>query len=272
MWRFDIEYKPGKTNAFSDALSRYPNRYAEIASTSLMNDSDFEEECLIAGIFSELDKFFAVTWERVRSESKNDKDIALLIRLINKGFPNTKREMPKELVAYWEFRHNLISFDGVALYVDRIIVPLKLRRRILENLHSAHQGTAGMFSRAQTIVFWPGITVDIEMARAQCRTCHKNAPSQAKLPPKEPRIPKVPFEMIYADYFKLQGSHFLIVGDRLSGWTEVFRTKPGSSSAGSKGLCEALRRVFTTFGIPNDLSSDGGPEFVAQETDNLLKR
>ena len=272
MWRFDMEYQPGKTNAFSDAVWRYPNEYTEIASASLVDDVNSEEESIIAGIFSELDKFFAVTWERVRSESKDDKDVTLLIRLINEGFPKTKSEMPKELIAYWEFRHNLTSIDGVVLYMDRIIVPYKLRSRILENLHSAHQGTAGMFSRAQTIVFWPGITVDIEMARTKCRTCHRNAPSQARLPPNEPRIPKVPFEMIYADYFKLQGSHFLIVGDRLSGWTEVFRTKPGSSSSGSKGLCEALRRVFTTFGIPDDLSSDGGPEFIALETDDLLKR
>jgi len=46
----------------------------------------------------------------------------------------------------------------------------------------------------------------------------------------------------------------------------------GSETAGSRGLCDALRRVFATFGIPDDLSSDGGPEFIAGETEDLLKR
>ena len=78
--------------------------------------------------------------------------------------------------------------------------------------------------------------------------------------------------MIYTDYFKLQGNNFLIYGDRLSGWTEIFRTKAGSQAAGSKGLCEALRQVFAIFGVPDDLSSDGGPEFSATETNDLLER
>ena len=37
-------------------------------------------------------------------------------------------------------------------------------------------------------------------------------------------------------------------------WTEIFRTKPKS---GSKGLCKALRRIFSSFGRPKDLSTDG---------------
>ena len=129
-----------------------------------------------------------------------------------------------------------------------------------------------MCLRAKATVFWPGITTDIEESRAKCRTCHRNAPSQAKLPPMEPRIPKFPFEMIYSDYFKLQGNYYLIVGDRLSGWTEIYRTKPGSDVSGSRGLCNSLRRVFVTFGVPDDLSSDGGPEFKAAETEDLLER
>ena len=163
-------------------------------------------------------------------------------------------------------------WDGAVLCMDRCVVPKKLRGKILENLHSAHQGTSGMGSRASTLVYWPGITNDIEKSRLDCRSCHRNAPSQAKIPPKEPRIPSVPFEMIFADYLKLEGNNFLIIGDRLSGWTEIFRNKGEDSAAGSKGLCKALRHMFTTFGVPDDLSSDGGPKFTADETEDMLIR
>ena len=110
------------------------------------------------------------------------------------------------------------------------------------------------------------------MARSSCRTCHRNAPSQAKMPPVEPDLPKTPFEKICGDYFQLGANNYLVVVDRLSGWPEVVQVKSGSSSSGAKGLCNALRRIFATFGVPEEMSSDGGPEFVALETKDFYRR
>ena len=269
MWKFDIEYQPGKSNFFSDAVSRKPNKYAEIASLGLMGEEDLLEESYVTAIADDVDRFVAVTWERVREESLVDPEITALVQIIRKGFPATKKEMPSGTAEFWDVRDELLVSDGVALYMDRVVIPQRLRTKVISNLHSAHQGTSGMCARARSIVYWPGISRDIEKARDDCRGCHRNAPSQAKLPPAVPRVPKTPFEMIYADYFKLAGYYFLIIGDRLSGWTEIFKTKPKS---GSKGLCKALRRMFSTFGRPGDLSSDGGPEFSAARTSEFLKR
>ena len=46
----------------------------------------------------------------------------------------------------------------------------------------------------------------------------------------------------------------------------------GSRQSGAQGLCNALRRLFVTFGVPIELSSDGGPEFSAKVTADFLKR
>ena len=272
MWRFDIEYKPGKQNLVADATSRHPSKYTESASIMMQTEEDRMEESIVAGVSNDVEKLFAVTWEKVKAESKCDKTSISLVNRISNGFPNTKKEMSDEIANYWEFKGHLTSTDGVVLYKDRIVIPVALRGRIIENLHSAHQGVSGMLSRAQTIVFWPGITVDIEDARKNCRVCHRNAPSQAKMPAKEPKIPNVPFEMIVADFCQLQGKQYLVIGDRLSGWTEVVRVKPGSTTSGAKGLCDALRHAFVTFGVPEELSSDGGPEFTAQESADFFKR
>ena len=43
-----------------------------------------------------------------------------------------------------------------------------------------------------------------------------------------------------------------------------------SSTSGAQGLKAALRQVFARFGVPEEIASDGGPEFVAQETKNFL--
>ena len=129
-----------------------------------------------------------------------------------------------------------------------------------------------MSSRAQTIVYWPGMSLDIEEGRSRCRTCHRNAPSYTRLPPTAPNLPSTPFQMIYADYFQLKGKHFLVIGDRLSGWTEVVKVETGKEYSGAKGLCRALRQLFVRFGVPEEISSDGGPEFVAGETLDFLSR
>ncbi len=40
---------------------------------------------------------------------------------------------------------------------------------------------------------------------------------------------------------------------------------------GAKGLIDSLRRTFATFGIPDELASDGGPEFVSHLTRKFLQ-
>ena len=45
-----------------------------------------------------------------------------------------------------------------------------------------------------------------------------------------------------------------------------------TSGGGSKDLIWFLRKHFEDFGVPEDLTSDGGPEFVACEVQSFLKR
>ena len=62
------------------------------------------------------------------------------------------------------------------------------------------------------------------------------------------------------------------MADRLSGLTEQVRIKVGTNEAGASGLCRALRKLFATFGVPAEVSSDGGPEFIAKETTDFFNR
>lgn len=271
-WRFEIEYQRGATNPFADAMSRHPSGYAELASASMMTNLDRKEATYIGGIVSETEKFFAVTWETVQTESLKDETMCLLGDYIRNQFPDSRKDLPEKIRCFWEVREGLRCSDGVILYKDRIVIPSSLRNKIVENLHSAHQGVSSMYSRAQTIVYWPRLASDLEDARSACRACHRNAPSQAKLPPTAPDIPTTPFQMIFADYFQLRGKHYLVIGDRLSGWTEVVQMRMSSASSGSKGLCEALRMILVRFGVPEEISSDGGPEFTSKEATDFYAR
>ena len=217
MWKFAIEYQRGSSNPFADAMSRHPNQYAELASASMMSAHDSEEAAYIGGVASEAEKIFAVTWEKVRTASADDQAMCLLADYIRIGFPSSKKDLPESIAGFWEVRDSLRCSEGVIMYKDRIVIPSSLRNQIVQNLHSAHQGVSSMHSRAQTIVYWPGLAADLEEARDACRSCHRNAPSHAKLPPTAPEIPTTPFQMIFADYFQLKAKHYLVAGDRLSG-------------------------------------------------------
>ena len=153
-----------------------------------------------------------------------------------------------------------------------VVIPTTLRGRVLKILHDAHQCVSGMESRAQALLYWPGISADIKKTRSDCLVCCRSTPFQAAVPPRTPEIPSTPFESVFADFFDISNYHYLVVGDRLSGCVEVFSTKPGSTSSGAGGLISHLRSLFATFGVPETLSTDGGAEFVASSTENFLQK
>ena len=113
---------------------------------------------------------------------------------------------------------------------------------------------------------------DIASRRNNCSHCCRNAPSNASLPPKLADIPSAPFESVFADYFDVSNYHYLVAGDRLSGWVEVFSSSKGSSNSGASGLQSYLGSLFATFGVPEKISSDGGSEFVASSTKEFFKK
>ena len=128
-----------------------------------------------------------------------------------------------------------------------------------------------MESRARAIVFWPGLTDDIRTQRNSCSACNRAAPSQAATPSRPTPVPSTPFESIYADFFMYAGNHYLVAGDRLSGWVEIFKAPSGTAQSGANGLILVLRDMFATFGVPEDMSSDGGPEFTVALTLKFLE-
>ena len=60
-----------------------------------------------------------------------------------------------------------------------------------------------------------------------------------------------------ADLFSLDGHTFLAYADRFSGWLEVERLPTNSF----RHVRSALLRWFCIYGVPVELSSDGGPPF-----------
>ena len=58
---------------------------------------------------------------------------------------------------------------------------------------------------------------------------------------------------------------YVVIVDRYSGWPMVYK-----SECGANGLVKRLRETFVTFGIPEEITSDGGPQFTAGVTQAFL--
>ena len=121
--------------------------------------------------------------------------------------------MPARLQPYWRVRHELRVLEEVPMMVDRTVIPVNLRQAVLDTLHAAHQCVYSMILRAETAVYWPGYIGDIQATKDKCQTCHRSAPSQAKLPPIEPVVPKYPFEHICMDYMTLNAKNYGVLLD-----------------------------------------------------------
>ena len=195
----------------------------------------------MAAIHDHANSELLISWETLSQETQKDQELQLVLTCIRNGTLNDEQHKTS-MKNFWRYRNALYELDGVVLYDDRVVVPSNLRARVLDTLHAAHQGVSSMEVRARSIVFWPGMTLDMDRIRANCKDC------------------------------KCMGQFYLIFADRLSGWVDIFKAPPGSPQAGAEGLMCCLRNVFSRFGVPEELSSDGGKEFTADATKAFYAR
>ena len=116
------------------------------------------------------------SWDLVRTATSSDTDLHTLTELIENGFPTSRIHVPDPLKVFFPIRDKLSTIDGVIFYNDRVLIPSPLRHNVLSTLHAAHQGTSSMIARAESSVYWPGISKDITDIRSRCAECNKNAP------------------------------------------------------------------------------------------------
>ena len=160
---------------------------------------------------------------------------------------------------------SLSVVDGVILAGSRLVIPPSLRPNILSALHAAHQGVSSMTARDTDSVYWPNLVTDIQRVREECSHCHKVAKSNPMQPPSEITAPEYPFQKICADFFSFGSHDYVVIIDRYSNWPMAFKSENGAD-----GLIERLRECFVTFGVPEELTSDGGPQFTASKTQSFL--
>ena len=263
-YNFTIVHVSGAKNKGPDAVSRYPPPSVDPSANFEQNLADD------IGVKTEaIDTLYVasnlVSWDMVKEATEQDKTLRDLKLVIQSGFPDI-HSLKQDLRPYHRYANHLCTIDGVIMLNQRIVIPMSLRKQLLQSLHAAHQGVNAMCQRASESIFWPGISVDITRIRNECEQCHRIAKSNAMEGPEEITPSEYPFQNICCDYFKYENSTYLVVVDRYSNWPIVFK-----ESGKAESLVKRLREIFITFGVPVELTSDGGPQFTAGVTTEFLK-
>ena len=197
--------------------------------------------------------------EKYRVAQGQDSTVMTLVSYCSSGRPD-KHQLKAEVKPYWEHRGKLTVNRGLLLFGGRIIVPKQLQAHTLEKIHQGHQGIERCRLRALSVVWWPGLTTDIETMVKQCHTCVKRARHY-----KEPMIavdnPEYPCQRVGADLFELNRINYLVVVDYFSRYFEVAKL----TSTASCAVIEAMKNIISRYGIPETLVSDNGPKFSATE-------
>ena len=256
-YQYDIVYRDTKSHANADALSRLPLHCLEehtscVGASYIFNMTQIES--------------LPVTSSQLENATRYDPILGKVLHYTRYGWPDI---VPSELQPYFNRRNELTIESNCILWGIRVVIPNKFHKKVLNELHESHMGICKMKSLARSHVWWPAIDREIESLSKSCEAClaMKNTPVPAPLHPWA--WPQRPWQRIHIDFAgPIFGKTYLLIIDAHSKWPEIWEVSPMSSFK----TIEILRHVFSVFGLPEQIVSDNGPQFISSEFSTFCKK
>lgn len=129
--------------------------------------------------------------------------------------------------------------------------------------HTSHLAVESNMRRALDTIFWPGMRHELQECYINCEQCSRYSARNSKETLITRPVTEYPFQRIGLDTMTLDGRKYLVCVDYFSNYTLVDRLQGTSSGCTIK----LIKKHFMRYGIPEEVVSDGGPEF-----DNKMMR
>ena len=170
--------------------------------------------------------------------------------------------------AYLQVKNELCTFGQLLLRGFRLVIPQKLRERVLELAHKGHQGIVKMKCRLRSKVWRPKMDADAEKLCKSCYGCQAVSEYAAPEPMARAFPPSGPWQDCAADILGSlpSGKNLLVVIDYYSRYFEVVILKSTTSAR----IIDSLKPIFSRFGVPYTLKTDNGSQFVSDEFEAFL--
>ena len=243
---YSIEFRDTKQHANCDGLSRLPQ-------PSTPADKPDEVEMFQTTVVEAL----PVTEQELRMQTRRDPVLSRVLELVQSGWQGT--DVHPELIPYAHRGNEITIHHGVLMWGSRIVVPAKLRERVLETLHEGHIGMVKMKGLSRGFVWWPNIDKDIEGTVRNCEGCQEIANNPARAPLHRWEYPALPWQRLHIDFAgPVQGKMLMVVIDAHSKWPEIVVME----NTTAEETVSTLRSLFARMGLPDQIVSDNGPQFT----------
>ena len=160
-----------------------------------------------------------------------------------------------------------------------IVLPRRLRRRVLDELHAstsgAHLGREKTLPKVRERHYWVGMDADVRAYLTQCVPCpQKKGPQKRHRAPLQQCRVGAPMERVAVDVLgPLTRTHngneyVLVVGDYFSKWMEAY---PIEDQQAETVAAKLVQEFVCRFGVPLELHSDQGRNFESSVFKGMCK-
>jgi hypothetical protein len=270
---FDITFVPGQRNVQPDFLSRYGYGDGEAARGEAKVERPTVEEADVNAVLARSSS--PVQPEQLADATAKDSTLSRVIGFVAGSWPKV---VPAEFKAYHQVRHELSLWQNGRCLArgSRAVIPECLRVKVLDEAHQGHLGVAKVKARCRDSVWWPKVDADIEDFVRRCGACvtAEKAFKPLRTSWGVTNLPAGPWRQIQVDILgeltarEIPHSHryLIVVHDLYSKWPEVV----ASSSITTSACIEALQGLFVRWGLPDEVTTDNGPQFVSAEFTDFL--
>ncbi|XP_060547811.1 uncharacterized protein K02A2.6-like [Pantherophis guttatus] len=253
-YSYRLVHRPGADMGNADALSRCP-----------LPDGLEDPTPGIPILLIDVLDSGPITSAEVARASTKDHVIRTVASWVMRGWP--EKIGSGEFKLFAGKRDELTMQGGCLLWGDRVVIPLRLREKVLTLLHEGHPGIVRMKGLARSYVWWPSMDTDITEWVGRCQPCQESRSDPPTAPVREWERPQGPWSRIHIDFAgPFHRQTFMVVVDAFSKWLEIKLMKATTTDA----TIRELRQLFATHGLPDILVSDNGPQFTATQFEGYL--
>ncbi|XP_023234615.1 uncharacterized protein K02A2.6-like [Centruroides sculpturatus] len=227
-------------------------------------ESDVEAQVNLINYCSITPKKF----EKLRHETKRDKELQSLINIIKEGWPEQKNMIDPLVKPYWKFREDLSEVRGIVCKGEQIVIPKSMRAETIDRLHYNHMGISKTLWRAKEHVFWPFMEKEIIDVVRNCPACLKYQNSNPKETLINRELSTRPWEIVTTDICHLFGKDYLLVVDTFSRFPEVYCMNQNTTHS---RIVEAMKSIFSRHGKPEIIYSGNDTQFVNKHFQQFLE-
>ena len=140
------------------------------------------------------------------------------------GWPKSRKCVPPKVQNLWNIRDELRVAEDIIFVGEKVLIPATFRQQMLRLVHESRMGAEKSKARARTVMYWPGISKDIEdEVSKKCSVCMKYQKNQHHEPMLPHDIPDGRWQKIAKDTMMYHGRDCLVVVDYYSKYPEVLR-------------------------------------------------